>query len=188
MTHYFVGLPRDDTSGKALKTYLYDSVNGKRVRQVLWGDWLNVIDPDPEETLDPDWLKLRWAPASAAAEILYIPKLHVEATRPLEIVFIDVGQGDGAVLITPERDTGEAIFVIDAGINDKMHEFLRKRFNPYETSPQFHAAIVTHPDEDHYKGFESIFLDHSIGFDIIYQNGMVERAGFSGFDKVGGGA
>ena len=64
--------------------------------------------------MDDDWLELEWGPNSEAPEILYIPKNHTTNTRPLEIVFVGVGPGDGAVLIIPERDEKEAIIVIDA--------------------------------------------------------------------------
>ena len=180
MAHRFVDLPRDE-KGKTLKTYLYKKDRKKKVRQVLWGDWLTVDGEEPD-----GYLRIIWGSSSDNPETLFIPKAHTTNRRPLEIIFLDVGQGDGSVLITPERDESERIFVIDAGISNNMYEFLRKRFRPYKKDIRFHAAIITHPDIDHYGGFEAIFQTHSIGFDKVYHNGLVERPVSGQFEKLGG--
>ena len=180
MPHCFVGLARNK-KGKSKKTYLYKENRTTKVKQVLWGDWLNVESEESD-----GWLKIKWGPNSDNPQTYYIPKEHTSETRPLEIIFLDVGQGDGAVLITPERDGNEAIIVIDAGINENMHAFLSKRFKPYNNAMQFHAAIITHPDEDHYAGFETIFATHAFGFDMIYHNGLIERPVSGQFEKLGG--
>ncbi len=176
----FVGLPTN-RKGERVKTYLYKANRKTKVREVLWGDWLTY---DREE--DDGWLRIIWGPKSDSPETVYIQKDHTTDTRPMEIVFLDVGQGDGAVLITPERDDGEAVFVIDAGISENMYDFLSRRFSPYNSTFQFHAAIITHPDEDHYGGFDSIFAVPKFGFDVVYHNGLVERPVSGTFDKLGG--
>lgn len=109
------------------------------------------------------------------------------------MIFVDVGQGDGAVLITPERGQRERIVVIDAGEHQNMGDFLNGRFGSYRTGFQFHAAVITHPDEDHYGGFKDIFEaadpvtgNHKIGFDVLYQCGLIERPQGSSFERIGG--
>ncbi|MBD8891837.1 ComEC/Rec2 family competence protein [Roseibium litorale] len=182
MQHCFVGLPQDKT-GNSVKTYLYRENRKTKALQVLWGDWLNV---DGEEA--DGWLRVIWAPKNAAKrQTLYIPKAHTSGTRPLEVVFLDVGQGDGCVLITPERGEGEAVIVIDAGISEHMSMFLKGRFKSYKDDAfRFHAAVLTHPDEDHYGGFEQIFGNKGFGFKHVYHNGLVERPVKGTFDKIGG--
>lgn len=179
MAHCFVGLPKDN-SNKIIKTYLFKEDRSSKVRQVLWGDWLHV-----KQEMG-DWLEIEWGPNSESPELLYIPKSHTSDTRPLEIVFLDVGQGDGAVMISPERDDGEAVIVIDAGDSKNVHDFLVKRFKPYKKQFQFHAAVLTHPDEDHYNGFSYIFSEDDFGFEVVYHNGLVERPVRGTFEKVGG--
>ena len=66
-----------------------------------------------------------------------------------------------------------------------MIRFLNARFRAYRGF-DFHSAVITHPDKDHYRGFEEIFGDHDIGFKTVYQNGLVERPVSGTFDKVGG--
>ena len=178
----YVALPKP--SKKSTAVYLYRSDRSTKVRQVLWGDQLQV-----EQEMSGGWLKVHWAPnADDGGEMLYIRKSHTTEHRPLEIVFVDVGQGDGAVLIAPEPDGTERVSVIDAGERQNMHDFLLRRFGTYATSRQFHAAVITHPDKDHYQGFESIFADRRFGFDHLYHSGLVERpvAEAKQFDKLGG--
>lgn len=178
--HCFVGLPTDDT-GARRKTHLFKADRKTKVREVLWGDWLAVDGEEPD-----GWLRIIWGPTSDSPETVFIPKEHTTDTRPLEIIFLDVGQGDGAVLITPEHGDGEAVIVIDAGARENMHAFLSRRFRAYKARFQFHAAIITHPDKDHYGGFEPIFAVPNFGFDVVYHNGLVERPVSGTFEKLGG--
>lgn len=175
MAHRFAGLP----SGKR-KLYLVESDRTTKFRQVLWGDFLTVLGEEPD-----GFLRVRWAPNSPNPRDVFIHKNDTVERRPLEIVFVDVGQGDGAVLITPERDDDERIIVVDAGEGDNMRRFLDARFRAYRGF-DFHAAVLTHPDQDHYLGFRSIFEDHGIGFDAVYHSGLVERPVSGEWPKVGG--
>lgn len=184
MAHTFVDLGKDGQ-----KVYLYkynpNTRTFRKARQVLWGDWL-TLEPDPDpDPQDDQWQAVRWAPNSDSPQTLFIPKAHTTNARPMEIIFLDVGQGDGAVLITPERDANERIMIIDAGVGSNMHEFLNARFKAYRGF-DFDSAIITHPDNDHYLGFQTIFEDHNIGFRTIYQNGLVERPVTGTYEKVGG--
>lgn len=175
MAHRFVAL-RDD--GKS--TYLYDDT-GKKVRQVLWGDYLKVKRELADGRLEIDWA----ARSPTKRKTLYIPREDTVERRPLEIIFVDVGQGDGAVLISPETGNQERIIVIDAGEGGNMRAFLAARFQTYRGF-NFSAAVLTHPDSDHYYGFYDIFADARIGFQTVYHNGIVERPVPGTWDKIGG--
>lgn len=64
--------------------------------------------------------------------------------------------------------------VIDAGKDDMMARFLGGRFGKYMPHLDFHAAIITHCDEDHYGGFRD--LVGTAGFKHLYHNGLMETA------------
>src|SRR5688572_30162516 len=179
MANAFVGLPDNDDL-----VFLYEH-DGDKVRQVLWGDHLTL---DPAASPDPAWTFVLWGASSGNPTRLKIRSEYVDDERPLEIIFVDVGQGDGCVLITPERDGTERIMVIDAGKSHHMAEFLHDRFKIIDNvaNLKFHAAIVTHPDEDHYGGFGPIFADTQAKFKHLYHSGLVERAVAGDFGKVGG--
>ena len=173
------------------EVFLVDAA-GKKQRQLLWGDWL-WIDPVQPDT-DPTWRHIVWAPSNPEKTAHWrVRREHTVDSRPLEVVFVDVGQGDGCVVITPERDHLERVIVIDAGLGPHMLEFLEGRFGAHKKGFPFHAAVVTHPDEDHYGGFGPIFAanagrdaDKKLHFDILYHSGLVERAVGGTFEKVGG--
>lgn len=179
MDHVFVAL----TEGYRPAMLVDDA--GKPVREVLWGDWLWLDDSRPDD--DPDWRHVVWSPNDPAnRRALRIRRADTGDARPLEIVFVDVGQGDGAVLISPERDGRERVIVIDAGQGEEMGAFLDQRFRAYRDGFRFHAAVITHPDADHYFGFRSIFASGKISFDHVYHSGLVERPTGEGFAGLGG--
>lgn len=175
MAHRFVNLRADGSP-----VHLHDE-NRKKFREVIWGDYLKV-----KKDLGDGWLEIDWAARSPTKRrTLYIRKEDTVARRPLEIIFVDVGQGDGAVLISPETGDQERIVVIDAGEGGNMRAFLAARFQTYRGF-DFAAAVITHPDSDHYLGFQDLFADHGIGFATVYHNGLVERPVSGTWEKLGG--
>ncbi len=197
MEHVFVSISTDDPYEKV---YLYNA-RGRKVRQVLWGDWLTLAgagDLADGQSNTGTWLWVRWGwsnPDPEKRQLLKIKREHTASARPLEIIFVDVGIGDGAVLITPERDMGEGqvaensderIIVIDAGKESHMRDFLDSRFKAYRKGFNFHAAVVTHPDSDHYFGFNKIVSTSKITFDTLYHNGIAELNSSDNFDRLGG--
>jgi beta-lactamase superfamily II metal-dependent hydrolase len=146
-----------------------------RVRDARWGDFLRI-----EGAGDDGWAQIRWGKAR-----YFIPVEDIATQRPLEVIFLDVGQGDGCIVVSPETGADaatpeaerERILVIDAGISDNMLNFLKWRFGKLKTAFRFHAAVVTHPDADHYRGFQKIFSHKNVAFDRVYHNGIMERTG-----------
>jgi beta-lactamase superfamily II metal-dependent hydrolase len=160
--------------------YLYEENLTTPFRQVLWGDYLAV-----EKEIADGWLKVIWAPNQPNPPEVYIRKSDTIEKRPLEVIFLDVGQGDGAVVISPETRDDERIMLIDAGEGDNMIRFLNARFKSYRGF-SFEAAVMTHPDQDHYGGFLPIFSNNKIGFKWVYHSGLVERAVSGSWAKIGG--
>jgi beta-lactamase superfamily II metal-dependent hydrolase len=148
------------------KIYLFAANKTSKARDVRWGDALNILEQTPD-----GWSKIKWG-----AEQLFIRTEHIVAQRPVEVIFLDVGQGDGCVYVSAETGPDERIIVIDAGIADNMLGFLKWRFGKLKTEFRFHAAVVTHPDQDHYKGFQPIFEHDNVRFSRVYHNGICERA------------
>ena len=173
MSHVFVNL-----GDPGERRFLFEADRSSKAREVLWGDWLKVDGEEPD-----GWLRILWSPRKNP-RTLFIPRDHTTDVRPLEIVFVDVGQGDGAVLITPETDDREGVIVVDAGKMDNMKRFLNGRFSAYRGF-EFDAAVITHPDNDHYLGFEDVFGDRRIGFRTVWHNGLIERAVSGTWEKIG---
>ena len=116
----------------------------------------------------------------------YIHESDMQTKRPLEVNFVDVGQGDGCHIVTPD----DKHFIIDAGERDNMFRYLKWRFNlrTAKTAPPAFTAVISHPDADHYGGFGKLFskaekVSQQLSFNKIYHNGMVEAA--SGLKYLG---
>jgi beta-lactamase superfamily II metal-dependent hydrolase len=149
------------------RIFLFKEDKTSKVRDVRWGDFLNV-----ESTTPDGWSKIKWG-----EDHLFIRTEHLVDERPVELIFLDVGQGDGCIYVSAETGAAERIMIIDAGIGDNMLRFLKWRFGKLTSTFAFHAAVVTHSDKDHYNGFQSIFSHPHVTFDRVYHNGIAERTG-----------
>ena len=105
------------------------------------------------------------------SETVWIREDKLEDQRLLEVVFVDIGQGDGCFLVTPDNKR----MVIDAGQRDNMRHYLNWRHGA-EKEATFECAVISHPDADHYQGFEKLFERQNFFFETIYTNGLMERA------------
>lgn len=99
----------------------------------------------------------------------WVRQSDLQPNRLLEVNFVDIGQGDGCFVVFPD----DSRMLIDAGVSDNMFRFLRWRFN--KKPILIHQAIITHPDLDHYFGFQRM-VDEGYKFGEVYHNGIVERA------------
>jgi competence protein ComEC len=72
----------------------------------------------------------------------------------LEVAFLDVGQGDGAVLKTPRNQ----FVVIDGGPGTTtISQYLR-----YQGANKVALVILSHPDADHINGLYQVFKDFKV--------------------------
>ncbi len=139
---------------------------GKKLRKnaiqhLLWGDWLKRLG-----STQGKWVKVR-----ARGETGWMHEDDIQTERLLEINFVDIGQGDGCFIVTPD----DKFIVIDAGEGDNMYRFLRWRFGGFKKKFTFESAVISHPDKDHYGGFNPLFKEPNVHFGTIYHNGIVER-------------
>lgn len=142
---------------------IFDQPNGKPKKQLLWGDYVALTGPASNG----------WQPVKSRGVAGFMAEATLTDERLLEIVFVDIGQGDGALVITPD----DRHLLIDAGQEDNMYRFLRWRYNRFQQPFTFEAAVLSHPDQDHYKGFAPIFDDAKISFKSLFHSGIVERRG-----------
>lgn len=116
---------------------------------------------DPVEVLDAQgaWVKLRllaWGNGRAVGWAKIDENEHLRDTGVLKFSMVDVQQGDGMVLETPNGKT----VLIDGGDNKLFARHLAWRFhhkqssadNPYAVD----AIIITHGDADHFDGLNDI--------------------------------
>lgn len=159
MTRRFAGFP---------SVYVYQEPNGrsKKVQHLLWGDWL-----EQKDERDGKWVKVHARGADG-----WVNEEQLQDDQLLEVNFVDIGQGDGCFIVTPD----DRFLLVDAGEKDNMFRFLRWRFGLKENPDRkirFHKAVMSHPDQDHYGGFEPLFDSKQFEFETLYHNGILERSG-----------
>jgi beta-lactamase superfamily II metal-dependent hydrolase len=163
---------------------VYKDENGKKSRkkliQLLWGDLIDLREEPPG-----DYVKVG-VRIDEGTKIHngWMKKSDIQEEPVLEVTFVDIGQGDGCLLIMPDADVPDfkrRAMVIDAGEKDHMMRYVRYRFMyPSAKRPkEIHAGIISHPDQDHYKGFDALFKQPGLSFKTLYHNGLVERKGNS---------
>jgi beta-lactamase superfamily II metal-dependent hydrolase len=140
------------------------------VNQLLWGDFVQITGPERDGRL----------PVRSRADGWMDPQ-DLQEERLLEIVFVDIGQGDGMLMVTPDDQK----ILIDAGEGDNMYRFLRWRFGDFKKRMEFSRVLISHGDADHWGGFGRLFAEPNLSFGTIYHNGLVERADASGADALG---
>lgn len=141
--------------------------DGKLLTMLAWGDPVTVVEEDEKrskvELLDfetkPDGSIL---PTTRTGFIPRHPRdkksievsLPAEQVKVLKLDFVDVQQGDGALLETPEGKT----ITIDGGDNQLFARYLASRFPG--TSPdarkEIDAMVISHGDADHFAGLIEI--------------------------------
>jgi beta-lactamase superfamily II metal-dependent hydrolase len=144
---------------------------GRRALQhLIWGDWLKVTDSDG------DWRRVKSRGVDG-----WLHQDSIQPERLLEVNFVDIGQGDGCLIVTPKDN----FILVDAGAGDNMFRFLSWRFGRFRRRITFEAAVITHPDQDHYYGFQPLFEHEKVHFESVYHNGIVERAAAKATDRLG---
>jgi beta-lactamase superfamily II metal-dependent hydrolase len=146
--HTGVGMARQYVNdvGGTFKTPLKDD-NGKNTGAwLIWGDPVSVLQK-----------KSGQAKVKARGRVGWIPQSVLTDEGLLELYVIDVGQGDGVLMRTPD----DAWHLVDAGIsNDKQMtkkgaaNFVRWKFieDLGEDRVSLRNVILSHPDFDHYGG------------------------------------
>jgi beta-lactamase superfamily II metal-dependent hydrolase len=146
--------------------FIHAEPGGAKTQQLIWGDFVRVTG----QAVD-DWVsvKSRRTPG-------WMRRADLQAERLLEVAFVDIGQGDGTFVVLPD----DRFLLVDAGQGDHMLRFLSWRFNLRADRARvirFGHGVISHPDQDHYKGFAPLFASGQVRFDTLFHSGIVERAG-----------
>lgn len=151
------------------------------INHLLLGDWLQYKGETNEH------LGKTYAKVKCRGDMGWLEISDFDTERALEVNFVDVGQGDGCHIVTPDDE----IVLVDAGVSDNMNRFLSWRYNlrsrNVEGAPDFDPdnkddgrwlidhVLISHPDNDHYLGLLPVFENPKLKFGNVYHNGIVER-------------
>ena len=95
---------------------------------------------------------------------------QVQSLGRLRLIFCDVGQGDGILIITP----GGKQILIDGGPGKKITECLSSKMPFWDRNIEL--MIPTHPQQDHIEGQIDVFEKYHVG-QVAY-TGVENKAQF----------
>ena len=136
----------NDCAGKFKIALKEEQGAGKTKAWLLWGDHVRVVQTSGT------FVKVK-----ARSTEGWIPKSALADEGLLEIYVIDVGQGDGVLMRTPD----DAWHVIDGGVENDvqmtkkgMANFIRWKMldDLGKQKVRLENIILSHPDFDHYGG------------------------------------
>jgi beta-lactamase superfamily II metal-dependent hydrolase len=124
---------------------IYETVvnnKGKKIiNRILMGTYVSITETNG------DWYKVITAGPDG-----WMHKEGLTDKMGLKIFFLDVGQGDGILI-----EIGNYKILLDAGPNENLYRYLTKWQYTYllnaDEKVHIYYLIVTHFDNDHYKGF-----------------------------------
>ncbi|MGN6711912.1 ComEC/Rec2 family competence protein [Anaerocolumna jejuensis] len=96
------------------------------------------------------WNKKKGRRLSLLLLLSFVILLVPVKERHLEVVFLDVGQGDGIFLRFPDGTT----MLVDGGSSDvkELGKYRLEPFLKYKGIKRIDYAVITHGDSDHYSG------------------------------------
>jgi metallo-beta-lactamase superfamily protein len=180
------------------RVFTRDAGGKKKLERILaWGDPLEVVKVTAEEVtvkltvfekqddgsfvpVDKQAFIEKPDPPLKAADVA-VPR---KDNRVLRVDFVDVQQGDGAVLETPAG----TVMLVDGGDNALFARYLASRFRgtSAERPKEIGCILVTHGDADHFLGLTEIHRSETderlpghkrlfIHPRRVYHNGLVKR-------------
>ncbi len=155
---------RTEVYGDKPETILYEnpSRHAKKLNHVLLGTYLIV------KAEEGDWLNVTTHSEGPGG---WVHQDDVRDNPGLKVFFVDVGQGDGAIIESPQ-----GLVLIDGGPAQHLYRFMKHRYRPLiaqDGKVKIKAMVVSHPDQDHYEAFIAVLNDPAFEVDTIYHNGII---------------
>ena len=160
---------------------------------LFWGDEVKITGEqkgqDVVEFQQREWDKV----ARRYRFVKYVGLLPKKTTfrddSVLKVRFVDIGQGDGAMVETP---AGQIVF-IDGGEEEHMRRYVNVAFSHILQRKALHcgAIVVTHGDADHFAGLTRLLnatrngKDPMVTADRVFHNGLVKVTKASGKTAFG---
>ena len=154
-----------------------EEVTSDHVRVVVTG-----FKREPDGSVRPESLEGFIRPTRSSGLTPGEVVVERDQAKVLKVDFVDVQQGDGAVIETP----GGKVILVDGGDNQLFARYAAARFaGTTAASPkEIDAIVVTHGDADHFDGLTKIHESetHSTAFKRlfiaprrVFHNGLVKR-------------
>ncbi|MFH0761952.1 MAG: hypothetical protein V2A67_10665 [Bacteroidota bacterium] len=152
---------------ETFKTINQKGEGKKKNNTILMGSFVKLLNEE-----NGNWEKI-YAFGTAG----WIDKNCLGDSPDFKCFYVDVGQGDGA-LIEVGNDVNGLKIVIDGGPSDNLSRYLSKWQYKYYLDRGEKVRIdyifISHFDKDHYQGLIDIINDDHYTFGTIYHNGIAK--------------
>lgn len=153
------------------------------IATLFWGDSVRVIGKQDGKHV-VELSRREWDPDQSRfvtkKRIGSLPsKTRFRDNPILKVRFLDVGQGDAAMVETPKG----RILLIDGGEEEHLRRYINVAFSHILRTRPLHCAaiIVTHGDADHFAGLTKLIEGFRTGSsplitaDRVFHNGLVKK-------------
>jgi beta-lactamase superfamily II metal-dependent hydrolase len=170
--------------------------NGDKSKKIVlfWGDHVKVTGKQGDQH-SVEFEQREWNDEKKKYEIVTYSGLLPKKTKfrddsVLKVRFVDIGQGDGAMVETP----GGQIVFIDGGEEEHMRRYVNVAYSHVLRTKPLHCAaiVVTHGDADHFAGLTHLVNssrnsngDPMLTADRVFHNGLVKMPNASGRTAFG---
>lgn len=161
---------------------------------LFWGDQVKITGKQGDQHV-VEFQQREWSETDNAYKFVKYAGLLPKKTTfrddsVLKVRFVDIGQGDGAMVETPD---GQILF-IDGGEEEHMRRYINIAYSHVLRTKALHcsAIVVTHGDADHFAGLTHLLNatrnkkgDPVITADRVFHNGLVKVSKASGATAFG---
>ena len=161
---------------------------------LFWGDEVKVTGKQGDQHV-VELQQREWSEADKKYKAVKYAGLLPKKTifrddSVLKVRFVDIGQGDGAIVETPK---GQILF-IDGGEEEHMRRYINVAYSQVLRTKALDCAalIVTHGDADHFAGLTKLVNatrnskgDPAVTADRVFHNGLVKMPNASGATAFG---
>jgi len=163
-----------------------------RLFVLFWGDEVRVTGKHNGQDL-VEFQNREWSETDSKYVVVkYVGLLPKKTTfrddSVLKVRFVDIGQGDGAVIETP----GGQVLFIDGGEDEHMRRYIQAAYAYVLRNKPLHcsAIIVTHGDADHFAGLTELVSYRMndkplLTADRVFHNGLVKAPNADGATAFG---
>jgi beta-lactamase superfamily II metal-dependent hydrolase len=161
---------------------LYEANQPKKkeflVATLFWGDKVRVVGKKAE-IVRRVWNESKGRYENHTKLCTLPPNVKFRTEPLLKVRFIDVGQGDGAIVETPD----EELILVDGGEEEHMRRYLNVAFSHVLSKKPLPCAaiVVTHGDADHFAGLTKVVNglraagSPMVTARVVLHNGLVKR-------------
>ena len=161
---------------------------------LFWGDEVRITGKQGDQHV-AEFPQREWSEPEEKYKTVKYAGLLPKKTKfrddsVLKVRFVDIGQGDGAMVETPE---GQIVF-IDGGEEEHMRRYVNVAYSHVLRTKPLHCAaiVVTHGDADHFAGLTHLVNatrnskgDPVLTADRVFHNGLVKVPNASGKTAFG---